>query len=177
MRPTTSGEFTTADLELTPDDGMRYELVDGVVLVPPTSSAIHQRALQALTMRMAAACPDHLEVFFGPLEFRPNHRLALLPDLLVVPCKDSGTRWVEELLLAVEILAPATRTVDETLKRKLYEDAGVASYWMFDPRRARLTVLELESGRYVERALVRADQVFEAEIPFPVKVAPADLIR
>jgi Uma2 family endonuclease len=100
-----------------------------------------------------------------------------LPDLLVVPCKDSGTRWVEELLLAVEILAPATRTVDETLKRKLYEDAGVASYWMFDPRRARLTVLELESGRYVERALVRADQVFEAEIPFPVKVAPADLIR
>ena len=177
MRPINTGEFTTADLELTPDDGMRYELVDGVLLVTPTSSAIDQRALQALSRHMVPACPDHLEVFFGPLEFRPDSRLALIPDLLVVPCQDNGIRWVEELLLAVEILAPATLTVDEVLKRKLYQDAGVPSYWIFDPQHTRLTVLELENGSYVERALVSGDQVFEAELPFPVKVVPADLIR
>ncbi|MEU4289674.1 hypothetical protein AB0E63_15730 [Kribbella sp. NPDC026596] len=48
---------------------------------------------------------------------------------------------------------------------------------MFDPQQARLTVLELENGSYVERALVSGDEVFEAELPFPVKVVPADLIR
>lgn len=176
MRPITSGEFTTADLELTPDDGMRYELVDGVLLVTPTSSAIHQRALGRLCLRLVSECPEHLEVFFGPLEFRPNSRLALVPDLLVVPCKDNGTRWIDEVLLAVEILAPATYTVDEVLKRRLYEGASVACYWMFDPQNAKLTVLELEDRGYVERAVVSGDEVFEAELPFPVKVAPAELL-
>lgn len=126
---------------------------------------------------MAPSCPEHLEVFFGPLEFRPSNRLALLPDLLVVPCMDGGTRWTEELLLAVEILAPATRTVDEVLKRRLYERAGVASYWMFDPQQAKLTVLEPEDGRYTERAMVSGDEVFEAEVPFPVEVVPGEVSR
>jgi hypothetical protein len=48
---------------------------------------------------------------------------------------------------------------------------------MFDPDEARLTVLELEEGEYVERAIVRGDEVFEAEIPFAIKVVPAALIR
>ena len=78
------------------------------------------------------------------------------------------------MLLAVEVLAPATRTVDEVLKRSLYEGAGVASYWMFDPEKAKLTVLELADGKYVERAVFSGDDVFEAELPFPVTVVPGD---
>lgn len=177
MRPIKAGEFTTADLELTPDDGMRYELVDGVLMVTPGSLATHQRALQALFLHLVSACPEHLEVFFGPLEFRPNSRLALVPDLLVVPCKDAGTRWIDELLLAVEVLAPATRTVDEVLKRSLYEGAGVASYWIFDPEKAKLTVLELEDGAYVERGVFSGHEVLEVERPFPVRIVPAELTR
>ncbi|TCO45471.1 putative restriction endonuclease [Kribbella antiqua] len=112
------------------------------------------------------------------VEFRPHSRLALVPDLVVFRCDDIGVQWLEgPLLLAVEILSPATRTVDQVFKRKLYETAGVASYWMFDPDEVRLTALELEEGRYVERAVVSEDEVFEAEIPFPVKVVPAELIR
>ena len=55
------------------------------------------------------------------------------------------------LLLAVEILAPVTLTVDEVLKRKLYEDAGVPSYWMFDP-----TAGEADCARVGEWQLRRA---------------------
>jgi Uma2 family endonuclease len=162
---------------VTPDDGMRYELVDGVLLVTPTPWTIHQRALGELCFLLAPACPEHLEVLHG-VEFRPHSRLALVPDLVVFRSDDIGTHWLEEpLLLAVEILSPATRTVDQVFKRKLYEKAGVASYWMFDPDEARLTVLELEEGEYVERAIVRGDEVFEAEIPFAMKVVPAALIR
>jgi len=107
------------------------------------------------------ACPEHLEVLVGPLEFRPTRRRAVLPDLLVVRCDDAGPRWIEEpLLLAVEVVAAETRMVDELLKRRVYEQAGVASYWMVDPENASLTVLELEGGRYVERAVVGGDEVF-----------------
>jgi Uma2 family endonuclease len=81
------------------------------------------------------------------------------------------------LLLAVEILSPSTRTTDLILKRDLYERAGVESYWILDPEDAVLTVLELVSGRYVERGVVKDEEVFEAQLPFPVRIVPAELVR
>ena len=63
-----------------------------------------------------------------------------------------------------------TRTVDRVLKPVLYERAGVPAYWMLDAEEATLTVLELEDGRYVERAVVGEGGVFEAEVPFSVRV-------
>ena len=176
MRPINSGGFATADLEVTPDDGMRYELIDGMLMVTPASGAIHQRALGRLCFQLVPECPEHLEVLHG-VEFRPHSRLALVPDVVVFRCDDVGAEWIEELLLAVEILSPVTRTVDQVLKRTLYEGAGVASYWLFDPEEAELKVLELVEGKFVERAVVCGDEVFETEKPFPVKVVPSAFIR
>ena len=115
----------------------------------------------------------------APFDFRPtNRRWSLQPDLLVCRCEDVGPKGVERpLLLAVEVLSPSTRSTDLLLKRGLYEQAGVASYWIFEPEAAVLTVLELVSGRYIERAVVKDDEVFEAELPFPVRVVPAELVR
>jgi Uma2 family endonuclease len=57
-----------------------------------------------------------------------------------------------------------------------YEQSGVQSYWIFDPEDIALTVLELENGRYVERAMVKDDEAFEAEVPFGVRVVPGELV-
>jgi Uma2 family endonuclease len=52
------------------------------------------------------------------------------------------------------------------------------SYWIFDPARQELTVLELSAGRYVWQAVVRGgDEVFEAKLPYPVRIVPADFVR
>jgi Uma2 family endonuclease len=178
MRPLESGVFTTADLEVLPDDGMRYELIDGQLLVRPGSSRRHQRALGELCLLLVSGCPRDLEVFVGPLEYRPTSERVVLPDVLVVRCDDACARWIEEpLALAVEVLAPETRMVDQLVKRRIYEEAGVASYWMFDPENTSLTVLELEGGRYVERATVAGDAVFEADLPFAVSVVPREVSR
>jgi Uma2 family endonuclease len=176
MRPIEPGQFTTADLDGAPDEGPRYELVDGVLLVTHMSSTAHQSALIELMLLLKSACPGHLKVLPGPLEFRPDGRLALVPDLLVLPRQESTTRWVDELLLAVEVVVSTTRTVDQVLKPVLYERAGVPSYWMLDAEEGRLTVLELEDGRYVERTVVVGKEAFEAALPFPVRVVPADLV-
>lgn len=178
MRPIEPGEFTTADLELLTDDGMRFELVDGQLIVTPPPPAIHQLTRLALCMQMLPTCPEHLELLLGMLEFRPTSRRALQPDLLVFRRGDAGPQWIEEpLLLAVEVHAPTTRMTDKLLKRSLYEQAGVDAYWMLDPDEVSLTVLELEDGRYVERAVICGDEVFEADRPFVVDLVPADLIR
>lgn len=61
-------------------------------------------------------------------------------------------------------------------KRQAYQESGVASYWLFDPEDEVLTVLELVDGQYVERAVVKGDDVFEAEFPFGVRVVPGELV-
>lgn len=60
--------FTRQDLESIPDDGRRYELIDGTLVVTPAPSPRHQRAVAQLHLRLAHACPPELEVLFAPLD-------------------------------------------------------------------------------------------------------------
>ncbi|MFI6677915.1 Uma2 family endonuclease [Kribbella sp. NPDC050470] len=171
------GTFTLADLEDLPDDGKRYELVDGVLLVTPAPLPMYQLAVVELTVLLRQSCPDDQRVFVAPLDFQPTSRRSLQPDVLVCRRVDVGPKAIEKpLLLAVEILSPATRSTDLVLKRSLYEEAGVTSYWTFDPAKVELTVLELVNGAYDERAVVTGKDAFDAELPFPVRIVPADLV-
>jgi Uma2 family endonuclease len=158
--------LSRADLDALPDDGMRYELVDGTLLVTPAPLPIHQTAVLQLGSRLLAVCPADLAVFVAPVDFRPDSLTSLQPDVLVCRQQDVGPKAISHLLLAVEVLSPATRSKDLIWKRKEYQDSGVTSYWIFDPEDESLTVLELVGGRYMERAVVKGDDVFEAELPF-----------
>ncbi|MFG1628362.1 Uma2 family endonuclease [Kribbella sp. NPDC049227] len=172
------GAFTLADLDALPDDGMRHELVDGVLLVTPAPLPIHQTAVVELTFLLRSQCPDDLKVFVAPLDFQPSPGRSLQPDVLVCRRADVGPKAIEKpLLLAVEVLSPATRSTDLVLKRRLYEEAGVTSYWIFDPAKEELTVLELVGGTFDERAVITGKDAFDAERPFPVCVVPADLVN
>lgn len=166
------GAFTPADLDSLPD-GMRYELIGGQLLLTPSPLPLHQRAVARLMLVLHEHCTAGLEVFPGPVEFHAveGHAL-LLPDLLV--CRRKA---VDELVLVVEVVSAATRTVDRILKRALYERAGVTSYWLFDPEAEELTVLELVDGAYVERAVVKGNESFDATLPFAVPVVPGELVR
>nr|WP_239062455.1 Uma2 family endonuclease [Streptomyces sp. SID13031] len=103
------------------------------------------------------------------MDFQPDVHKSLQPDVLVCRKEDVGQKVIAQLLLAVEVLSPATRSKDLVWKRLAYEQSGIESYWIFDPEVEMLTVLELEDGRYVERAVVKADEAFEAGLPFAVR--------
>ncbi len=171
------GLFTLADLDALPEDGLQYELVDGMLLVTPSPTPLHQTAVGELLYRLRHNCPQDLKVFPAPLDFRPTPHRSLQPDVIVASRKDIGPKALEQpLLLAVEVLSPATRSKDLILKRKLYEEAGVQSYWIFDPEPEQLTVLELVDGHYIEWAVVKGTDAFDAELPFPVRIVPAELV-
>ena len=171
------GHFTLADLEALPDDGNRYEVVDGMLLVTPAPLPLHQTAVLELAVALRARCPEDLKVFVAPVDFRPTPARSVQPDVLVCRRTDVGQRTIEKpLLLAVEVLSQSTSLADRVLKRRLYEQAGVTSYWIFDPAEEELTVLELQGDVYVERAVVTGKDAFEADLPFPVRVVPADLV-
>jgi Uma2 family endonuclease len=170
--------FTEDDLADRPDDGHRYELIDGVLIVTPAPNIPHQRVVTRLLVLLDGACQPGQEVFSAPLDVRLSHFTVLQPDVLVARQDDLTTARLEAApLLAVEVLSPSTRRIDLGTKRLAFEAAGVPAYWLVDPDVPSLTVLELEDGSYVDRATVAGNEEFHATVPFPVTVVPARLVN
>jgi len=173
-----SHDWTVDDLDALPEDGLRYELVDGVLLVSAAPSYLHQLALTNLIVLLATRCPHPLQTLVAPVDVRFSPTRQLQPDLIVLPDQQRGGPDVRPVpLLVVEVLSPSTRAVDLTLKRHVFEQGGIASYWLLDPLAPSLTVLELVDGAFVETVVVVGEQGYDAVRPFPVRVVPADLVR
>ena len=169
--------LTRSDLELMPDDGHRYELIDGTLIVTPAPSWRHQWVAGRLHLLLTAPCPEDLHVFFAPLDIGLDDHTVLQPDLLVARRSDLGTRDLPTApLLAVEVLSPSTRRVDLTLKRSRFEAARCPSYWVVDPDEPSLTVWQLQQGTYVEVAHAVDTERAHVDAPYPLTVSPADLI-
>lgn len=167
--------WTVADLELLPDDGLRYELVDGTLLVSAAPSKQHQRVIGNLYLLLRAACPPELEVFLAPTDYQPTSTRSLQPDLLVVTRDDPGNKAVTTpLALAVEVLSPSSLSVDLVLKRELYQQAGVGCYWVVDPDALTIRSWVLQQGRLEEQP-VALDGETALPGPFPVRVGADDL--
>jgi Uma2 family endonuclease len=165
--------LTVADLESMPDDGHRYELIDGTLVVTPAPSIRHQTVSGEFFVLLHSACPSGLRVLAAPTDVVLGDDTGVQPDLLVARREDFTDQNLPTApLLAVEILSPNTRLVDLNLKRAAYERAGVASYWVVDPEEPRLRVFELRQGAYVEVADVAGDESWTAEAPYAVTVVP-----
>lgn len=168
--------LTRADLEKMPDDGHRYELLDGVLLVSPGPRTAHQEMVAELYVLLRAAKPAHLKALFAPFDVVLAEDTVLEPDLLVAPKSQFTDRDLPgPPLLAVEVLSPSTRRFDLLLKRDRFQAAGVASYWLCDPDEPSVTILELRNGEYVEVARAVGDEALEVTLPFPVRIVPSAL--
>ena len=173
--PAAGRPFTVAELDRMPDDGRRYELLDGVLIVSPRPTTIHQVVAGRLYGVLSSVCPEDLCVVPEPaVELGPQ--IEFDPDLVVVRMDQvGGAKFTEPPLLVVEIRSPSTALVDLNRKKAAYERFGVASYWIVnpDPPQPELTVFELLEGRY---ALVATTSVrFAADRPFAVRIDPAHL--
>ncbi len=171
--------FTVADLELFPDDGNRYELIEGELLVSPVPTIQHQTVMLELAYQLDTTAPPDLQVIFAPFALRPNENTQVLPDVLVARREEfADANLPTAPLLAVEVLSPGGALKDFHLKKALYERLGTPSYWIVDPIDPTLTVFELdENGQYQQVAEVEGDLAFHAGRPFPVRVVPSKLLE
>ncbi|CAN5329402.1 hypothetical protein BH20ACT5_BH20ACT5_10610 [soil metagenome] len=113
----------------------------------------------------------------APFTLRLSERTEVIPDLAVIRSDiDPLPRYPRYVLLVVEVLSSSTRRRDVTLKKQVYADAGVPSYWVIDPDRPELVAYELAGGDYVEAGRVREEDTFAATAPFPVRVTPDRLV-
>jgi Uma2 family endonuclease len=170
--------LTAADLETMPDDGHRYELIDGSLIVTPSPAIPHQRVVGNLHVLLRAACTEQLEVMLAPLDVTVSEITVLQPDLLVAARTTlAGRKMVGLPVLAIEVLSPSTRLIDLNLKHAAFERAAVGSYWVVDPEAPSINAWRLEDGRYVEQAGAVGDELFRVGRPFPIELRPDDLVR
>ncbi len=169
--------WTIAELESLPEDGRRFELAEGVLLVSPMSRRRHQVGCSELGELLKAVCPDHLYVFDLPINVDNPDATHFEPDLTVVRKQFALVENGDVPLLAVEVRSPSTAGRDAVLKRREYARLGIASYWLLDVDRPSLRVLELDGKDYREVAYAEGEQVVTVAQPFSVTVVPADLLR
>jgi Uma2 family endonuclease len=147
--------WTVDDLDDLPDDGYRYELIDGALLVSPPSELPHQYLTGQLVVLLSAQLPEPYRAAPAPgLYFDPrNYRI---PDVVVFHRERlaGGRLGPDDVLLAVEVVSPGSVRMDRVAKPAQYAAGGIAHLW-----RVELTPLELvthelrddvyrETGRY-----------------------------
>ncbi len=169
------GMWTEPDLHLFPQDGHRYEIVDGSLHVTPPAPCSHDALVRAVVTTLRAAAPpgwwvcDRLGVAFGA-----NN---LVPDVTVLRPRSSGSSWSDpsDVALVIEVETPATRRYDRVLKPGLYAEAGIPAFWRIEPDRLvpALRIYQLSGTEYLLHHSVEGAEPVQLDAPFPIRLAPA----
>jgi Uma2 family endonuclease len=149
------GHWTYADYCAIPEDGHRYEVIEGQLYVAPSPTPLHQRAVSRLAYYLIGHTLAHDlgEIFVAPLDVVLSLRTVVQPDILFLRKERlsivTGANIPEAPDLVVEVLSPGTRAYDRIRKRDAYAAYGVQWYWMVDPQRRTLEEYERREGVYV----------------------------
>jgi Uma2 family endonuclease len=148
-------KLTYDDFVLFPDDGLRHELIDGAHYVTPSPNAKHQTVLGNLYLLLGSWLRGHPlgTVWLAPFDVVLSRSDVVEPDLLYISNERRAQILTEANVqgtpeLVVEIGSPSTRRRDETVKRELYERAGVSEYWFIDPERDLVRVYRRDGQRF-----------------------------
>jgi Uma2 family endonuclease len=129
--------YTAETVRALPDDGNRYEVVHGELLVTPAPRALHQLVLGRLHLALGTYLQGEQVglLLASPADISWAPDILVQPDLFVVDFAEARTldwRRMRTLLLTVEILSPSSVRADRFTKRRLYQEQDVATYWLVD---------------------------------------------
>ena len=170
-----AGLWTEPDLHLFPQDGHRYEIVDGCLHCAPPPPESHESVVRAVVTTLRSAAPpgwwvcDRLGVAIGASN--------LVADVAVLRPRSSGAVWSDprDVALVVEVETAATRRFDRLLKPSLYAEAGIPAYWRIEPGRATplLRAYELSGDAYELVHSIEGAEPVKLDAPYPIRIAPA----
>ena len=132
-------EWTYSEYARLPDDGNRYEVIDGAVCMTPAPGPPHQRVAQKLFFILVQYVEqERLGEMLWDVDLLFQKGQFLRPDMLFVPraaadgVSDRGMEVTPGLV--VEVLSPHSNRIDRVLKPPRYRDFGVPEYWLVDPK-------------------------------------------
>ena len=159
MSSAVAKKLTYDDYVNLPDDGKRYEIIDGELYVNPSPNTKHQVVLRNLFRALDRHVEKNRtgEVFVAPFDVVMSPGTIVQPDILFISKErmdvltKANVQGVPDI--AIEVLSPGTRRKDQTKKRQAYEKHGVQEYWIVDPEDDSVRILRL-SGRKFDYIIV-----------------------
>lgn len=150
--PDLARRYTATEVLAFPDDGMRYELIGGELIVSPPPVPRHQVVIGRIHLLLRGYL-DPLgfgdAVLMGPAGISWDEDTLVEPDLLVVTPDQVTNDWrtYRHLLLAVEVISPSSRRTDRLAKRRLYQANQVETYWIVDHEAGLVEVWHPDDAR------------------------------
>ena len=173
--------LTYADYVKLPDDGRRYEILDGELAVTPAPGRRHQEIVGELFVVLHAHVKARGlgQVFVSPFDVILDDASVVEPDIVYVARERLAViaeRGVEGApTLAIEVISPSTRARDRNAKRELYGRHGVPYFWIVDPETRSIDAYVLRSGAYVLQAQSGGSDYLRAE-PFADLAIPTAML-
>ncbi len=182
LQPLDDHGYTEDHLHALPDDGPRYELIDGSIIVSPSATIDHNKIAWWLAAELEQSVPDDYVVSADQSttvddynEPRPDVVVARVEHLRRTPFP------IRDALLVVEVVSPSSVLRDLETKRALYAKAGVPSYWLVEPDEEKPTVrlseltLAAGSGGQYGYVVRQVTGVFGTDAPWPLTIDLAAL--
>ena len=157
-------DWTYQELLTLPDDGKRYEIIEGVLYEMPAANTEHALIIMRLIRWTFGPLIWGMggEILTAPIDVFIRDGDPVQPDLLILLPEQLdliAKRGVEgPPALVVEVLSPSNPEHDRITKRALYARAGVAEYWIVSPEAATIAILTLNEGNYDVHARVGGDE-------------------
>src|SRR5260370_10364134 len=166
------GTWTYNDYAALPDDGYRYEIVNGVLVMTPAPSPEHQ----AISVRIAYYLFPHIDLmgigklFTAPIDVELGPKNVFQPDLVVVLNAHLDRVAEKKIIgapdLVVEVASPSTAAYDRLTKYEKYAHAGIREYWMVKPKSRSVELVLLQGSEY------RSLRIFRGEHALPSRIVP-----
>lgn len=145
--------LTIEDLEAMPDDGQRYELLQGELIVSPSPGGIHQEILGELfgLLREVVRREKSGKAILAPFDVQISPNDVVQPDLIYIRQSQFGQysnrRFAGVPAFIIEIVSPSSGHYDRVRKASLYVNSGVEEYWVVEPGNRRVLVHDPTSGQ------------------------------
>jgi Uma2 family endonuclease len=165
------GHWRYEDYRRLPDDGIRYEIIEGVLYVANAPSIEHQFSVSEVHFPLKLFVREHQlgQVFTAPLEVHLAERTRpVQPDVLFIRAERLsmlGIQFIDGAPdLVVEVISPSSIRLDRHVKFDAYERAGVAEYWLADPKVRSVEIYVWSNGEYALLGQYAGDEMIESQV-------------
>lgn len=168
-------------IQLPEDNSRHYELQEGVLIVSPRPTPLHQQVMVHLAMALYHQLPPEWRaVVDTEVVIQPGFPTTVrAPDLVIVPAevvKANPPRFTaDEVLVAVEIISHGSRGTDTRQKPGEYADAGIPHYWVIDLDEPLSLAAYHHAGPFGYQEAPAVTRVFETDEPFPLRIDLTEL--
>lgn len=173
--------LTYEDYCALPNDGKRYEILEGALSVTPAPLPRHQQVLRNLFRLLDRYLDTHPsgQLLFAPVDVILSDITVVQPDLVFLSNAKTHlitSRGIEGPPdLVVEVLSPSTAELDRVTKAQLYARSGIPHYWLVDPERETVQAYESAGSGYRLAAQAGSRETFEPSLFPELTIRPHEM--